>query len=305
MRYLQPSACIDTVALTTYALTETIISGYGVLPVSEAEEEPVAEETDTDTETEEPEAPEETDSPEESTDTPEGALSDNASLVVTLLDENSYEYASAAEAIGYDSESAESNMAALDITFYDEFGVEVEPAAAVTISIDITEILPEGTTAETLEVTHITDDAVNTVEPLAETVTDDTDETAVVVFETESFSTFTLTWSYNAIIVTLTETIDVDVYDEDSGELIPSTSISNITNTFSSDVEATLADICSADGYEYDYATITYTTNGQSYTVTLDTLTCTLRRYQSPPLSPSTNTKPTKPLSSKTQPSGW
>ncbi len=222
---------------------------------------------------------------------PKGALPDNASLVVTLLDENSSEYASAAEAIGYDSESAESSMAALDITFYDEFGVEVEPTAAVTVSIDITEILPEGTTADTLEVTHITDDAINTVESLTETVTDGTDETAVVVFETESFSTFTIEWtvysSYTADIyvtvwtleddsstpVELTDTSATLSYSVNSGAITISIDdlVSSISSTVLTDYEFSYATINDEYGSSTDSVTSVYTT----YTMGIANLSCT------------------------------
>ncbi|MCD7823706.1 MAG: LPXTG cell wall anchor domain-containing protein [Oscillospiraceae bacterium] len=286
---------LDTVAINTYSLTDAIISGYGILPASEeisSEAEASTEETetgpDTNTETEETELVIEstyyTASDGGVTVTvvaPSGALPDNAVLSVNLLDEESDEYASAAEAVGYDSASEESGMAALDIAFYDQYGNEVEPSVAVTVSVDIASIIPDGTTAETLEVSHITETEVGTetvttvtaVETITETVTDSTDETAVVVFETESFSTFTLTWSVT-ILFTHTETIDVNVYDVDTGDLIPATSISNISNTFDSGVDAYLDSICTVDGYEYQYATVTYTADGQSYTVQLDTIVC-------------------------------
>lgn len=301
---------VDTVCEHIYALNDPTISGYGIIAVSEEVEETVSEETEeiedteiTDTEeTEESEEIEieETEDTEESEETeieeteeteesptlfytasdsgvnvtviaPEGALPDGATLAVTLLDEDSDEYAEAAEAVGYE-DSEDTGMAALDITFYDEFGIEVEPTLPVTVTVDITEIIPEGTTADTIEVTHITDTEVSTVEPLVETVTDTTDETAVVVFETESFSTFTISWSYyDQMEGNSSFTADVYVYDT-NGDAINYTDLSTLsTVTFSSGDPVTLEDLCTVSGYTYSSAKVycTYGNNGgNSDTVT-------------------------------------
>lgn len=271
---------VDTVCEHIYALNDPTISGYGIIAVSEEVEE-VTEEAETEETDDETEDTEETEEETEESPTlfytasdsgvnvtviaPEGALPDGATLAVTLLDEESDEYAEAAEAVGYE-DSEDTGMAALNITFYDELGIEVEPTLPVTVTVDITEIIPEGTTADTIEVTHITDTEVSTVEPLVETVTDTTDETAVVVFETESFSTFTLQWythngggpysgyQYGAVIY-------VSIYAD--GVLASGDSLSyTVDSSNSTSLTLSISDLTSAvtgmGNYTYSYATVTY-----------------------------------------------
>ncbi len=275
----------DTVALNTYYyLTDTTISGYGILPISEETEEIASEEADEETEeADEEEVVVANDITYTASDSgvtvtviaPEGALPDGAILSVSLLDEESEEYASAAEAVGYE-DSEDTGMAALDITFYDESGFEVEPTAAVTVSVDITEIIPSGTTADTIEVTHITDTEVNTVETLIETVTDTTDETAVVVFETESFSTFTLQWTMSQGPNTKTVSITATTYLSGTSDTI-GTGNTTLTGTLNTAYDLTSSNTSLAiDGYTLVSATVTY--NGTVYDATAITINITDNR---------------------------
>ncbi|MCD8127960.1 MAG: hypothetical protein LUD54_00045 [Oscillospiraceae bacterium] len=88
------------------------------------------------------------------------ALPENAAFGVSILDEGSDEYASAAEAVGHDTGSEESGMAALDITFYDEEGTEIEPTQSVTVSIDISTTAYFSTDGGT---TYVADDDLDPV----------------------------------------------------------------------------------------------------------------------------------------------
>ncbi|MCD8006456.1 MAG: hypothetical protein LUF29_05710 [Oscillospiraceae bacterium] len=289
----------DIVAMNTYSLIDPTIYGYGILPVSgEVTDETEAEETETDSDTEEDEEVEIADEDEvtliedaettveeillaaessaetlifSATDSgvtvtviaPAGALPENASLVVSLLDEASEEYASAAEAVGHDADSDESGMAALDITFYDECGNEIEPTAAVTVSVDISSIIPTETTAEIVEVSHITETesitTVSTVETLAETVTNSTDESAVVVFETESFSTFIVRWYYSNSSY---KQVNVTAYDSSNNNSTingNNNTVLTLSNGGTIDLTSSNSDL-EIDGYTLESATISYST---------------------------------------------
>ncbi|WP_162612863.1 DUF7604 domain-containing protein [Lachnoclostridium sp. An14] len=115
-------------------------------------------------------------------------------------------------------------MMALDITFRDSEGVEVEPNGEVQVSIELKEgTLPEDADPSTVVVQHLkeTGDSVevekvadaaedtNGIVALAEELTD-TDEIevsdeaqAVAAFSVESFSTFTITWNTGSLGKTL------------------------------------------------------------------------------------------------------
>ncbi|MCD7770547.1 MAG: CHAP domain-containing protein [Oscillospiraceae bacterium] len=295
----------DIVALNTYYyLTDTTISGYGILPISEETEEVVPEETYEETEeADEKEVVVVNDITYTASDSgvtvtvvaPEGALPDGAILSVSLLDEESEEYAVAAEAVGYeedsgiavisddndtDSEDAEeisTALAVLDISFTVD-GEAVEPTEAVTIIIDASSLMTDDADTSTLEVQHL-EEAEEGITPVL--VADSTDETtgtidtetAVVEFTTESFSTFTIRWSYtnNRGQTQYTDYYDVWVYESGTTNEISSTTN---TYTYSSSVTVNgttvtasgttdLTELLTISGYEFDYAYISYTYQGQ------------------------------------------
>ncbi|MCD8088452.1 MAG: CHAP domain-containing protein [Oscillospiraceae bacterium] len=233
----------DAVAENTYSLSDSAITGFGLLPEQETEE---AAETETYTA--------EADGVTVTVTAPVGALPENAELTVTMLAEDSDEYAAAAEAVGYDAEDEDTGMAALDITFYVD-GEEVEPTQPVTVTIDASAIVPEEADAETIEVNHLaeTEDGVEPV--LVADATENTEgtvdaETVVAEFEVDGFSTFTIQWSGNNGAYF---TITVHHVDESGEELSASTSNVSVNNnggtyTFS-DYAATIS------GYAYSKAT--------------------------------------------------
>lgn len=181
--------CSDAVMENTYSLSDSAITGFGLLPEQETEE---AAETETYTA--------EADGVTVTVTAPVGALPEDAELTVTILDAESEAYAAAAEAVGYDAEDEDTGMAALDIAFYvgDE---EVEPTQAVTVAIDASNLLPEEADAETIEVNHLEETEEGIAPVLVADATEDTAgtvdaETVVAEFEVDGFSTFTLQWSY-------------------------------------------------------------------------------------------------------------
>lgn len=122
--------------------------------------------------------------------------------------------------------TAYDGMMAVDITFVDEDGQEIEPDGEVQISIEMKKgALPEGVDLETVEIHHLKETDANTIE--VEKVADGSDQTdgtvqtpedakaameeeavpeerieeavsqdaeAVAAFSVDSFSTFTITW---------------------------------------------------------------------------------------------------------------
>ncbi len=340
---------VDTVCQHIYPLSNTTIVGFGIIPVAdetdttiyntdtttdestdsseevtEDDEEVIVDEEDTEDSSEEVE---DTDTETESVFTasdsgvtvtvtaPAGALPENAVLSVTLIDEESEEYAAAAEAVGYDTTEAESAinaisedddtdteetedeistaLAVLDISFTVD-GVTVEPSEAVTVSIDASSLLTDDADASTLEVQHLEETAEGITPVLVADATDDTEgtvdaETAVVEFTVESFSSFTLRWSYTNWGQTNYQSVTVYVKYTD-GTTYSTTEnendidLSECTYTFSSDVTmsnsdayatitagtaVTLKTLLEIDGYTFNQAYVTYTTwQGQTTTTT-------------------------------------
>ena len=137
----------------------------------------------------------------------QGVLPEDAELRVTELREDDSETAEkfqeAKDAL--DAENTEySGMMALDISFYDEDGNEIEPDGDVQVSIEMnTAMLPGDVNPESVAVQHLaeTTDGIQ-----VQTVADSTDEVDGTVEVTEegevvtaefgvkSFSTFTITW---------------------------------------------------------------------------------------------------------------
>ncbi|MBO5516541.1 MAG: VWA domain-containing protein, partial [Firmicutes bacterium] len=193
-------------------------------------------------------------------DVPEGAFTEPVELKVKKISERSRDFNDAekvleAEDISYDG------IIAFDISFY--AGAEpVEPDPSVgLVSVQMsvkTEILDtEDIDVESIQVTHISDEVVETVadtnpeeigfvEISEAAINDEVVEAIVSEFDVESFSTFTITWRNNS------RTVTVHYVDQNGNEL----TISNPDNTHqnltaqSSSPAFLIYDI---DGYEYDH----------------------------------------------------
>lgn len=134
-----------------------------------------------------------------------GDLPDNVTLRVKELEpegEDADQYKDAEEALKNEGAQYD-GMMALDISFIDPDGNEVEPRGDVQVSIKVNaERLPEEVNPESLSVQHLKEEADGSVQvnQVAD-VTDDTDgivevnqDEAVAEFSVESFSTFTIIW---------------------------------------------------------------------------------------------------------------
>ena len=185
----------------------------------------------------------------------EGVLPENVQLKVTELIENDAEtgdqFQTAKDAL--DAEGTQyDGMMALDITFIDENGEEIEPDGEVQVSIEMKEgVLPEDVDLSTVEVHHLKEVDENTVE--VEAVADGADKTdgtvksadevvaemedaetpeeeieaavssdaaAVASFSVESFSYFTITWTYWEWGYE-TKSVNVYLIDNEGNELDP------------------------------------------------------------------------------------
>ena len=121
----------------------------------------------------------------------EGVLPENAQLKVTELSENNAETAEqfqkAADALNQEG-AAYDGMMAVDITFVDENGQEIEPEGEVQVSIEMKEgAFPEGVDLSTVEVHHLKEVDEETVE--VEAVADGADKTDGTVRSAEEIIT--------------------------------------------------------------------------------------------------------------------
>ena len=127
-------------------------------------------------------------------------IPEGSSISVKELSEEDAAYQEAKEYVQLEDE--DDQFTALDISIVDAEGNEIEPASAVQVEIEVSE-LPEGVNEDTeITVSHINE---STGAPVVETVADTSDKTegtvevnedaAVVNFTVDSFSTFTLTYA--------------------------------------------------------------------------------------------------------------
>lgn len=194
----------------------------------------------------------------------EGVLPENVQLKVTELSETNAETAEqfqkAVDALNQEG-AAYDGMMAVDITFVDENGEEIEPEGEVQVHIEMKEgALPEGVDLSTVEVHHLKEVDEETVE--VEAVADGADKTdgtvrsaeeivteleeaeasqeeiqaavsedaaAVAEFSVASFSTFTITWGNNS---SASRTVTVHYVDVNGHEIYSGNDANiKITNT--------------------------------------------------------------------------
>ncbi len=186
---------------------------------------------------------------------PAGALPEGAELTVALLEEDSAEYAEAAETVSADiavfsagEETTGSGMAVLDISFKVN-GEEMEPAEAVQMTIDASAIVPED--AGSIVVQHLVETEEGVKPEVVATVSA---EDPVAEFEVESFSKFTIEWNdgtgdtitvhvYTTDGVGIEEVLDTE-YNHNSGDILIADIVGHLHGTVSS--------------IHYEYATVYY-----------------------------------------------
>ena len=201
---------------------------------------------------------------------PEGETSDQYQLAEESL---------AREGISYEG------MAALDISFLDTEGNEVEPAEEALVSIQMDRgRLPEGISPDAISVQHHKKDgdsgaimieqvvdpakAVEAelrleeaeivsrekLEEVSGGVLEMNDEALVTEFSVESFSTFTITWSSWGV-GGITRSVQVHYVDEGGREITCDKAPTQVNRDFVWNKEATLRDYAfSIDGYVYQGA---------------------------------------------------
>ena len=164
-----------------------------------------------------------------------GTLPEGAVMKVTMLDaegETSDQYDEAAAAME-ESDVDYAGFLAMDISFYDVDGNEIEPEdGAVNVQFEVDEsLLPEDVEADSLAVQHLaeTDDGIQ-VETVADAA-DQTDgnvavenEAVKAEFEVERFSYFVLTYGSSEVAVHLIDENGQDILggeDVKLGENIP------------------------------------------------------------------------------------
>ena len=135
-------------------------------------------------------------------DAPEGALPEDATLNASLISDEGEKDSVASELD--DAEVAYDGFMALDVSFTNAAGEEIEPSAAVNVRFELPDgLVPEG--AENLAVHHLAeneDGTVADVEVVADAaektdgaVTLAEDNTLDAEFQVESFSSFVISWS--------------------------------------------------------------------------------------------------------------
>ncbi len=210
---------------------------------------------------------------------PAGALPKNAELSVTRFSNDSDEFAAAADAIGHGAD--DTNMAALDISFFDADGDEIEPSDEVQVSIDVSDILPADADAGTLKVTHLENSSFlfGLFKSVKSVVVADEDEgyidedNAIIEFSVDSFSVFTVEWNDGT-----TDTIEVHVYNINGTSINetldePSEQIANGGTIAISELVAHLqSNSTLASEYTYQYATVIYETDLDGPGYSSDTL---------------------------------
>lgn len=163
----------------------------------------------------------------------EGVLPENAKLQVTELREDDSDTAEQFQAAkdALDADGTEYNgIMALDISFYDEEGNEIEPDGNVQVMIEMnTAILPEDIQPESLAVKHLAETAEGIQVKTVADITDEVagtlemkEESAVLAaeFQIDSFSAFTITWlADNRAVSAPSGTIEAKVYLRYSNEL--------------------------------------------------------------------------------------
>lgn len=170
-------------------------------------------------------------------------IPEGSAVSVKELSENDDAYQEAKEEV----QPEDDQFTALDISIVDAEGNEIEPASAVQVEIEVSE-LPEGVNEDTeITVSHINE---STGSPVVETVADTSDETegtvevnedaAVVNFTVDSFSTFTLTYAAKSadnadnnegIETYARNDLNVSLIDENGGSVGSGTAAISANNT--------------------------------------------------------------------------
>ena len=181
-----------------------------------------------------------------------GVLPEGAKLVVKKLANQDQAYQDA-ESTLKDSQVTYDDFLALDVGF-EVNGKEVEPeAGSVQVQFELgAGFLPENADTNTLAVQHLTDGKAETVADAGAVTAGDVtvkNETVKADFEVQSFSHFTITWSYYSWYGNEEYTVATIYYVDEAGQEIE-------TNV--ADVKATNGQTITLEGYAHDIEGYTY-----------------------------------------------
>ncbi|MDO4615117.1 MAG: DUF5979 domain-containing protein [Lachnospiraceae bacterium] len=133
---------------------------------------------------------------EVSVDVPEGAFFEPVTLHMDTVENGTPAYQQAEEALSRESEY--DAMLAFDIYFMNTDGQEIEPAEAVTVSLNASISGEEEITEGSLQITHIEEESGNASAQVVASEEEGTlsvaDTEVSAEFTVGSFSTYTLTW---------------------------------------------------------------------------------------------------------------
>lgn len=219
-----------------------------------------------------------------------GVLPEDAQFVVTPIEKDSDQYADVADRLAKKAENEDYSIAgflAYDIYFQDSEGNKINPedgkvkvsmeyqnatapeevkeADTATMSVDSADENSQDDTnaAEqnlSVSVMHFVEDEDGNVESVVDMTKDDTasvetnaeGEVQKAEFETESFSTFTITWTYTTDNQSRNATLTVHLIDENKNEIDGSVISSESVQSNGANIElSTLGSKYAPSGYEY------------------------------------------------------
>ena len=197
-----------------------------------------------------------------------GTFPEGTTLKVTRVTKDgdtSADYAAAKSALD-ESGTTYDDFAAVDISFVDSNGNEVEPADGKAVSVVLTaddSVVPEDADPSTLAVSHIDESgsqsqatAVADSGTETEGSVDASEGTVKAEFTTDSFSTYTITWKSSGVFSHTHFIVTVHYVDE-SGSDIDVSDATDVTETSFWGTNAVYTFSQGAkniDGYSYDHA---------------------------------------------------
>lgn len=211
----------------------------------------------------------------------EDAIPAGASLKVVPIradnKETEEQYREVKEQLDKKAENEEYDIAgflAYDITFVNENGEEIEPNGYVKVTMEYKEeVIPEGVETSKDEnfgvtVMHLEENETGNVKDVVDIVADTNKEAIIETtegakvkkaeFETDSFSSFVITWTTGSDIWKKTAKVTVHYVDENGNEILD-VQQADITGSLVSNSPITLSEyIKDIEGYDYAWTTVNH-----------------------------------------------
>lgn len=185
-----------------------------------------------------------------------GALPEGTTVTITAVDSQSAEYGSAAAALNDGGYGAEGFLA-YDITLWDAQGNAFEPDSTMDVSLSVgAAMLPEDADTDSLTVVHMQEDQTGAIADAVDVIGSNSaaqigvsDGSVAASFQTDSFSTYTITW-YKSGSSSSAVTVNLNYVDA-SGNSIGTAG----STTISGGATLTISDYAeSISGYTYSGA---------------------------------------------------